>query len=179
MRKQKLIIVNGLPASGKTTLAQYLAKELHLPMFNKDSIKELLSDRLALTSTRSSRRFDDPSFSLLLFISKTLLANGFSVIIEGNFQPGGDIVEFGKQVNEAGITIVEVFCTAKGDVLIERFVSRMELRHPIHPRIMPVRFVRTLRAGRLASLSIGEVITVDTSDFMKIPYKKIIRFIKK
>lgn len=45
-----LIIVNGLPGSGKTTLATQLATELSLPLFRKDAIKETLAD--ALTAFR-------------------------------------------------------------------------------------------------------------------------------
>jgi predicted ATPase len=35
-----VILVNGLPASGKTTLARALARRLRLPLFSKDVIKE-------------------------------------------------------------------------------------------------------------------------------------------
>ncbi|MCI8394985.1 MAG: AAA family ATPase, partial [Acutalibacter sp.] len=38
------MLVAGLPASGKSTLAAALAKELGFPMFSKDSMKELLYD---------------------------------------------------------------------------------------------------------------------------------------
>lgn len=179
MKKQKLIIVNGPPASGKTTIAERLSADLHLPMFNKDSIKELLSDSMAITSVQGSRRFEDPSFALLFHISKTLLTNKFSVIIEGNFRPSEDIQAFGKHLGDVGITIVEILCKAPGEILIERFQNRLEQRHIIHPRIMPVRFVRILRQNHFNSLNIGEVLEVDTSDFSKVPYKKIIRFIKK
>ncbi len=34
-----LVVVGGLPASGKTTLAIPLSRELGLPLFDKDTIK--------------------------------------------------------------------------------------------------------------------------------------------
>ena len=37
------VLVTGIPASGKSTLAAYLSKELRLPMMSKDKIKELQS----------------------------------------------------------------------------------------------------------------------------------------
>ena len=38
-----LILTCGLPASGKTTLARRLSRSLGIPMFSKDSMKELLT----------------------------------------------------------------------------------------------------------------------------------------
>ena len=48
----KIIIVNGLPASGKTTLATKISKELKIPAIHKDQIKEDLFDSLNLKPSR-------------------------------------------------------------------------------------------------------------------------------
>ena len=178
MKNQKLIIVNGPPASGKTNMAEYISRELHIPMFHKDGFKELLSDTMRVVSMQGSRRFDDPSFALLFYISKNLLSNKFSLIIEGNFRPGNDMDEFVKKIKEAGITIVEVFCKAEGELLIERYMKRVAERHAIHMRTIPLSFARQLRHNHISPLNIGKTLEVDTSDFLKIPYKKIIRFIR-
>ena len=37
-----LLLVHGLPATGKTTLAQWLSRELGWPAIHKDAIKEIL-----------------------------------------------------------------------------------------------------------------------------------------
>lgn len=39
-----LILVTGIPASGKSTMAAYLSEALSIPMLSKDRIKELLYD---------------------------------------------------------------------------------------------------------------------------------------
>lgn len=47
-----LVLVTGLPASGKTTLAQGLAAMLELPLIAKDRYKELLFDVLGVKDAR-------------------------------------------------------------------------------------------------------------------------------
>ncbi|MEZ4215058.1 MAG: AAA family ATPase [Myxococcota bacterium] len=42
----RLVVVTGLPASGKTSVARRLAKRLGLPVFAKDDVKEQLHDAL-------------------------------------------------------------------------------------------------------------------------------------
>jgi shikimate kinase len=41
-----LIIISGLPCTGKTTLGRKLAQDLSLPLICRDSIKESLFDSL-------------------------------------------------------------------------------------------------------------------------------------
>lgn len=40
-----------MPASGKTTFANYLAEKLQLPLLCKDSLKELLWDKIQYDTT--------------------------------------------------------------------------------------------------------------------------------
>lgn len=46
MSKISLIIITGLPGTGKTTLGRKLAEEFRLPFISKDDIKEFLFDNL-------------------------------------------------------------------------------------------------------------------------------------
>ena len=45
-----LILISGMPASGKSTMAVHLSRELGIPMFSKDAIKERLYDSVGFHS---------------------------------------------------------------------------------------------------------------------------------
>jgi ribosomal-protein-alanine N-acetyltransferase len=44
--RKVVVLVNGVPGSGRTTLARQLAAELRIPLFSKDVIKESVADEL-------------------------------------------------------------------------------------------------------------------------------------
>ena len=44
------ILVAGIPASGKSFFADYLANDLSIPLISKDQIKELLFDAVGFRS---------------------------------------------------------------------------------------------------------------------------------
>lgn len=48
------IVLNGVPGSGKTTLAPLLARELGFPVVARDAIKEALADAVAVPLPTSS-----------------------------------------------------------------------------------------------------------------------------
>jgi len=61
-----LVLVTGPPASGKTSLAQPLARHLGLPLLGKDTIKEVLFDSLGTGDRAWSRRLGAASYAVLL-----------------------------------------------------------------------------------------------------------------
>lgn len=85
MNKPMLIVVTGRPGSGKTTLAEKLAKNAHLPLISRDAIKE------GYVHTQGVPHAQLPEGNLaatdLFFRTvETLLEGGVSLVAEAAFQ---------------------------------------------------------------------------------------------
>jgi len=88
MRDPRVILITGLPGTGKTTLARTLAARYRVPLVAKDLIKEPLLDVLGATDDAQARRLSDASFAVVFAIARELRAAGMDMLLEGNFRPG-------------------------------------------------------------------------------------------
>lgn len=130
-----LIIVNGLPGSGKSSLAKELATELSLPLFSKDAIKETLAD--SLTSFRAKEETNiEWSQQLGLAAAECLWrlvsdARGNAVIESPWLAHLRPIVA--RELERAGVlTNDEVWCEVPLETARKRFEDRAAVRHWIH-----------------------------------------------
>jgi len=83
----RLLVITGLPASGKTALAQRLALGFGAALLAKDDVKEALLDVLGAADRQASRRLSAASFAVLFALARAQLAAAVSVLLEGNFRP--------------------------------------------------------------------------------------------
>jgi predicted kinase len=116
----RLIIVTGLPATGKTTLARELATRLRVPLLAKDAIKEPLLSALGASDRAQSRRLSDASFAVLFTLAHELAAAGVDAIIEGNFRPG----EHEAALCSSSARIAQVLCSAPEPERLARLAAR-------------------------------------------------------
>ena len=74
-----LVVVTGMPSSGKTTVAEGLAARLALPLIAKDEIKESLYESLGARDVAASR-IGAAAYTLIFGLARTMLATGVSLI---------------------------------------------------------------------------------------------------
>ena len=137
MGKPVLIIVNGLPGTGKTTLTRRIAADVGLPAFSRDGMYETLYDSLECESNGRPPLIGHASFTLLYYVAGSILAAGRPLIVEGFFgNPELRGAEFLHLQHAHDFEPFQILCKADGEVLLERFLARMESeeRHVGHHR---------------------------------------------
>jgi glucokinase len=156
-----LVVVHGMPATGKTTLARELSAELAFPLVTKDDIKEELYDALGVGDVEWSQRLGKASYALILAFCRQLLVAGQSVIAEANFFAGVDEARFAELPAHR---LVQVHCTAPLEVLLTRYEDRSD-RHPGHlDRDRPGELRQRFEEGTHDPLALaGGLIDVETT----------------
>jgi predicted kinase len=132
MRNFRLVIITGLPGTGKTTLARDAARRHGLPLICKDTIKEPLMDMLGTDASRS-RELSNTAFAVMFSLARELLALGDSLILEGNFRAGEHETPLLAALPPNRPNIIQVLCTADENERRTRILSRS--RHAGHPGI--------------------------------------------
>ncbi len=177
--KSTVIVITGLPATGKTTLGIQLATHFKVPFLSKDVIKELIFDHLGVEDREFSKKTGRAAYAILYEVADQLMRSGSSFIIESNFKPAFDNATFSAIKEKYAPEFIQVLCWANGEVLLERFAARAESgdRHPGHVDSGNLdEFSSSLLQGRSEPLDIdGKLIEVDTTDFTKIDVDQIIK----
>ncbi|HSF83293.1 MAG TPA: AAA family ATPase [Anaerolineales bacterium] len=177
-----LVIVTGPPCTGKTSLGQRLAEDLHLPFLNKDGIKELLFDRLGWKDRAWSRALSYATYDILYYLLESLLQSGSSLVVESNFKPANDNPRFKSLHARHRFYQLQVVCRAEPAVILQRCAARAASgeRHPGHVDHLTLDEVRrSLEDGDYAALDIGgQVIDVDTTDFGNVDYLKLLTTVR-
>jgi len=159
----QLILVTGLPAAGKSTLARELARVLRTPLIGKDMIKEPLFEVLGTGDSGFSRQLSAASFAVLFAVARELLMRDLSVILEGNFRTGeheGPLLETLPPGSQPAAVIVQVLCRVEEAERLERLRRRGADpgRHAGHRDLAP----RATRDGEAFLQLPGRRIEVDT-----------------
>ena len=188
------ILVTGIPAAGKSTMAKVISKRLKLPVISKDTIKELLFDNIGFQSRAEKVNLGIASMEIMYYAAGQLMKAGQSFILENNFEYSSayGIKNLIEKYQYSALTI-----TLTGDysVIYQRFLERESSpdRHRGHivndcypekkennlktlkaKTISYENFVRGIEQRGFDAFCIdGKQIKIDTTDFSKINIEEL------
>lgn len=128
---KRAVLVNGIPASGKSTVARAISDAKGWPLLTLDTIKEALFVHLGTGDRDYNRLLGKASYQAIFAIIHDF-PDGSSVVIDAwfGFQPFAVLQD---HLAQAGIgQVAEVWCYAPGEVLGERYRARLGQRHGGH-----------------------------------------------
>ena len=161
-----VLVIGGLPCSGKSALAEELKRRLGWPLLAKDTIKEAMFNELGWKDREWSRRLSRASYAVMFACAKQFLDARASLVVEGNFRAAQHGVELALLLEHAPARCVQILCKAGFDVLMQRFVARAETgqRHPGHVDLKSLEEIgKELREGVFALPLSGQLLEFDTT----------------
>jgi adenylate kinase family enzyme len=153
-----VILVSGLPASGKTTLARRLSRTLGLPLLCLDTIKEAIVDEIDVEDRFAVRSAAREVMARLV----EDCPRGCLVDIWVNTTR--DIPEVTQRFRAIdGVHVLELVCRVPTELAIERYTGRT--RHRAHLAAGDDDALARIRAAgpALGPLGLGPAYDVDTS----------------
>lgn len=189
------ILVTGVPAAGKSTMAKYLAGHLSIPMISKDMIKELLFDNVGFKSREEKVKLGIASMNIMYYMAEQLMKFNQPFILENNFEYSSKdgLDEILDKYSYKAITLT---LTGNYEKIYERFVERNESvdRHRGHVvndrypeleagrKIPPIPFESFIAGiknrGMDSFVSNGPHMVVDTTDFENVDLDSIVNEIR-
>lgn len=117
------ILIAGMPATGKSTLADTLSAALGLPVFSKDAVKERLFDEIGFQSRAEKVRLGVAAARIIEDCAEQMLRAGKPFILENNFEDTTRAAVM-DLLNRYDCTKLTILLTADMPTVYERFVAR-------------------------------------------------------
>ena len=171
----KIIIIEGYLASGKSTFALQLSKSINVPYLIKDTFKIALCKNISVT------------FDAMMYVTERLFETGNPVIIEGNFVPGGikktDEAKIIRQlIGKYDYTPLTFKFTGDTQALHKRFIDREKTieRGQVNKIGFDISHDTFDRwCHNLDDFNVGgKVIPVDATDFTSVNFDAYIEYVR-
>ena len=178
-----VIIINGPPGVGKTTLGKKIADELQLPFISKDNIKDLLFENLGWEDREWSKKLGGASFELMYHFIETLIIAQKSLIVETAFNTKFATSQFTTLKEKTNYHPIQIICKADLKTCYKRFHQRAISgdRHPGHvdQNTSWETYRDTFPTNQYGPLDIGgEIIDVDLSNLDCVDINTILNEIR-
>ena len=122
MKKPRLIVVTGRPASGKTTLAHLLAKEIRCPLLSRDEFKEGYINTVRPDRDSLPDAIGKNIYEVFFQAVDLLVSNHISIIIEAAFQHILWQPKLSNFFDNADVRII--ICETDIETALKRFLKR-------------------------------------------------------
>lgn len=129
---KRVLMVNGIPASGKSRLSRVLSERTGWPILSIDTVKNPFLEQIDGVDRLFNRTLGKASYKAIWAVIRDA-PDGSAFIVDAwfGFQP---IELLQDHIALSGATaIAEIWCHAPGEVLAERYFARLEKRLPGHP----------------------------------------------
>ncbi|MCM1304185.1 MAG: ATP-binding protein [Lachnospiraceae bacterium] len=187
------ILVAGMPATGKSTVAKAVAERFKLPVISKDSIKEQLFDHVGFQSREEKVNLGIASMKIMYYVAEQLMKAGQPFILENNFEASENGIKL--LLEKYQYPALTLSLTGDYPVIYRRFLERDKSpeRHRGHvvndcypekgktapekakaPVLSFEQYVQRMRKRGFDDFRVdGGLIRIDTTDFAQIDLEEI------
>jgi glucokinase len=158
---KRVVLVNGVPASGKSTGARAVADRGGWPLLALDTVKEPFFGELGPVDRALNRKLGRAAYAAV-FDLIAAFPDGQTTVVEAwfGFQPAEVLAD---HIQRAGIgDVAELWCSAPPEVIGARYAARVPQRAPQHPGLDYVPELIAL-AGRARPLGAYRLLAIDTT----------------
>lgn len=168
---RRIIIIQGQPATGKTTLARRLARDIDATLVEKDTIKEFFSDYVGIGDLLWSHALGKAAIKTVYALLEVVAASKKVTIVESAFWAEMARQEIRAIAEKNDAQVLELYCTLDETERQRRFQQRIVSgeRHQGHAD----NAIAAADTKKYEPLNIGTSITVDTTHFEDADYIKL------
>ncbi len=160
----KVVVVGGLPGTGKSTLAQGLSQVTGWPVVSSDHLRRLPAAGDAGTDRLYSTEQVDANYGRLVAAARELVGMGESVVLDATWSRSARRRDVAAMAAATGADLVALRCVAAASVAAQRMVDRQRAARSGRVEVESDATPEVAEAMRSAWDDWPEAAEVDTTD---------------